>query len=78
MRRERRRRRKTTGQGIRIEEWSYFKSLLGGVENKIVMGKHKEEQEDEKEMLEREEIRSAIKKMKERKAIRMGEIPAEI
>jgi len=54
---------------IKIEEWKeFFMESLGGVEGKVIRGKAKRKKDQEESVLEREEIRNAIKKLKDKKA----------
>ncbi|KMQ82464.1 axoneme-associated protein [Lasius niger] len=63
-----------------MEEWrDYFMSLLGGVESRVVKGTRKEtgrEDQEEKE-INWEEIRSAIRRARDGKAMGRDEIPSE-
>lgn len=62
-----------------MEEWDgYFRILLGGVDGKIVIGLTEGIREDEERDLNRDEIRMAIRRQKDNKAIRMDGIPEEI
>lgn len=64
-----------------MEDWKrYFMKLLrgGGVKRRVVRGKREygREQDEEREISKRE-IKEVIKKMRDRKAARIDEIPSE-
>jgi len=52
---------------------------LGGIEERVVMeeGRNREEEKEEETEINRKEIREAIKKLKDGKAIRENGIPEE-
>lgn len=70
-----RKRRRKIKESFEMGEWErYFRRLLGGEDRRgegIGRGKEEKEGEEEKE-IEREEIQNVIRKLKERKAVRMG------
>jgi len=73
--------RKRVNEEIGTKEWKeYFMRLLGGKEGRVVRGtggsERRGEEEDEKE-LNREEIKRAIGKLRERKASGIDGIPGE-
>lgn len=57
----------------------YFAGLLGGVEKRVVGRKRRAENDREKEeKLRREEVRRAIKNIKDEKVVGMDEIPGKV
>ncbi|XP_024871881.1 uncharacterized protein LOC112454616, partial [Temnothorax curvispinosus] len=79
--RERKRRRRVN-EGISMQEWDgYFKELLGGVKERVVMrtrrGEGREEEEEEEE-IRREEVWEVVRKLRERKAMGSDGIPNEV
>ena len=79
VRKERRKGKGGMGEGIEMEEWNrYFRDLLGGVESRVVMGGNRREKGKEEDRIERGEIRRAIERIKERKAVGVDGIPGEV
>ncbi|KMQ85641.1 hypothetical protein RF55_15674 [Lasius niger] len=79
VRRERRKGEGGSGEGIEMREWNdYFKELLGGVEGKVTLGAYGEMRGDGEEALGKEEVRRAIDKMRDKKAVGIDGIPAEV
>ncbi|XP_029054555.2 eukaryotic translation initiation factor 3 subunit A-like [Osmia bicornis bicornis] len=76
------RERKSRGRaktGIKEEEWrKHFVNLLGGSEEKVVMGGERDMEGDEEADISKEEIRKAIAKMKDGKATGGDGIPNEV
>jgi len=75
-----RKKRKRINEGFEMEEWKeYFMSLLGGIEERVVMGEGRRgsREEDEERELDRGEVRETIKKIKEGKALGRDGIPGE-
>lgn len=66
-----RRRRGGVNEGIEMKEWvGYFKSLLGGVEDRVIRGKRGAGREGDVEQdITKEEVVKALGKLKEGKAI---------
>ncbi|XP_029164823.1 uncharacterized protein LOC114936023 [Nylanderia fulva] len=79
VRRERGKGKGGMGEGIEMEEWNrYFRDLLGGVESRVIMGGRRTEKERGEDQIEKEEIRRAIGRIKERKAVGVDGIPGEV
>ncbi|XP_011883686.1 PREDICTED: RNA-directed DNA polymerase from mobile element jockey-like, partial [Vollenhovia emeryi] len=75
---ERKKRKRINGE-IEMRQWEeYFKTLLGGVENKVIWGEKRGERKGEEKEIEREEIRRAISKVKDGKAAGEDGIPNEV
>jgi len=76
-----RKRRKRINETIELEEWKeYFMGLLGGIERRAVRVMEREEgrrEKDEKEV-ELEEVKGAIGRLKDGKALGMDGIPNEV
>lgn len=61
-----------------MQEWEeYFKTQLGGEDKKVVSDVEFDRENDE-ETLEKKEIEKALKKLKDKKAVGIDGIPAEI
>ncbi|XP_011875007.1 PREDICTED: protein PXR1-like, partial [Vollenhovia emeryi] len=74
---ERKKRKRINGE-IEMRQWEeYFKTLLRGVENKVIWGGKRGERKGEEKEIEREEIRRAISKVKDGKAAGKDGIPNE-
>jgi len=56
----------------------YFKKALGEVEGRVIRGMRGVRMDDEEEEITREEIRRAVRKIKEGKAAGEDEIPGEV
>lgn len=70
-------------EGIGKGEWDeYFKKLLGEIEGKVVRGRRERlggrVRREEEEMLGREEIRRAIDRGKDNKAVGIDGVPSEV
>lgn len=76
--RERRRKRKVN-EGIEMKKWvNYFRGLLGGrVERRVVRGIRGNGREV-KGKLTKEEMRGAVRRIREGKAVGRDEIPGEV
>ncbi|XP_067212233.1 golgin subfamily A member 6-like protein 6 [Linepithema humile] len=75
-----RKRRVKINDGIEMEEWKeYFMRLLGGTEGKVVKGgeRKKGEEGEEEEKISRKEIKEAIKKLRNGKAMGVDGIPGK-
>lgn len=76
-----RKKRKGINDGIEMEEWKeHFMRLLGGVERRVVRGGKRErgkEERKEEEELSMEEVRKAIRMLKDGKAAGIDELPSE-
>src|SRR5436190_6995869 len=69
--RKERRKWKRVNEEIKMEEWDeYFRGLLGGVDRRVVRGTRRGNEEDEEEDVSREEIRTVLKGMREKKGSR--------
>nr|XP_034194960.1 nipped-B-like protein B [Osmia lignaria] len=66
--------------GIKEEDWRkhFVNLLLGGSEEKVVMGGERERERDEEADIRKEEIRKAVAKLKDGKATGGDEIPNEV
>lgn len=73
-----RKRKKRVNEGIEMEEWDYFKELLGGVEGRVVSGIGREKREEGEEELRKEEVMEVIRKLKDGKAMGSDGIPNEV
>ncbi|XP_071579341.1 uncharacterized protein [Temnothorax nylanderi] len=77
-----RKKRRGIEEGIEEEKWKeHFMKLLGGVEGKVRMGKegNREEKEgEEEEEISLEEMRRAVKRLKDGKAMGRDGIPGEV
>jgi len=74
-----RKRRRGINEKIKEEEWvEYFKKALGGVEERVVRGMRGVRMDDEEEEITREEIRRAVRKVKEGRAAGGDGIPGEV
>lgn len=51
-----RKRRKEVNREIGMEEWKYFRGLLGGVEGRVLLGEVRVERMADKRGIEKEEI----------------------
>lgn len=61
-----------------MQEWEeYFKTRLGGEDKKVVNDVELDRKNDE-ETLEKKEIEMVLKKVKDKKAVGIDGIPAEI
>ncbi|XP_067217103.1 LINE-1 retrotransposable element ORF2 protein [Linepithema humile] len=75
-----RKRRTRINDGIGMEEWKeYFMRLLGGTEGKVVKGGERKKggEGEEEEEISRKEIKEAIKKLRNGKAMGVDGIPGE-
>ncbi|XP_024876545.1 vicilin-like seed storage protein At2g18540 [Temnothorax curvispinosus] len=76
-----RRKRRGIEEGIEEEEWKkYFMQLLGGVEGRVKMGEdegREGKEREEEEEISIEEMRRAIRKLKDGKAMGRDGIPGE-
>lgn len=73
-----RRRRKRVIEAIELEDWKeHFMRLLGGVENKVIGGGGSRTKGDE-EGISRQEIKEAVRSIKDGKAAGLDEIPGEV
>jgi len=76
--RKRKRRRGINGK-IKEEEWvKYFKKTLGEVERRVIRGRRGIRMDNEEEEITKEEVRRAVRKVKEGKAAGGDEIPEEV
>ena len=74
-----RKRRGRVKTGMKEEKWRrHFVNLLGGTDDKVVLGGEREPEEDEEAEISKEEIRKAVAKLKDRKATGEDEIPNEV
>ncbi|XP_067214151.1 uncharacterized protein [Linepithema humile] len=76
-----RRRRKRVNEGIGMLDWKeHFMRILGGVEGRVVRGGERSGQGEgkEEEEIDREEIRRALRTIRDGKAAGIDEIPAEV
>lgn len=74
-----RKRRKKANEGIGMQEWKeHFMELLGGMEERIVMGREGWKKRVEERKLEQEEVEKVLRKLKDRKAIEKQGIPSEV
>ena len=74
-----RKRRKGIDESIRLEEWKeYFRGLLGGVDTKVVKGRRRFEEDDGEKGLSREEVRKAIRNLRDGQAEGGDGIPGEV
>lgn len=72
------RRRKRINKGIGMEEWNgYFKELLGGVGWRV-RGGEEEERGENKEGINKEEIKKVVRNLKDGKAMGSDRIPNEV
>jgi len=78
-----RRKRRGINEGIDQEKWKeYFMDLLGGVETRVRLGGGREGgeengMEDDEKDITREEVKGALKRLKDGKAMGMDGIPEE-
>jgi len=76
-----RKKRKRLNETIELEVWKeYFMGLLGGVEKRAVKGMGREEgrREKKEKEVEREEVKGAIGRLKDGKALGIDGIPNEV
>jgi len=71
--------RRRVNEGIKMEEWDkYFRDLLGGVSGRVRRGIEGGRGRDQEEEIGREEIRKVLTGMKDKKAVGVDGIPAEV
>jgi len=74
-----RRKKRTVDERIEQEEWKeHFMRLLGGVEHRVRVGEERRGREGEEGEISGEEIKVAIKRIKERKATGVDGVPGEV
>lgn len=74
-----RRKRKRVNENIEEKEWrDYFMRLLGGVDHRMVGGDGNMSCEDGEDELSREEIRDAVRSLKDGKTVGCDGIPEEV
>jgi len=74
-----RRKRRRVNKNIKEREWKdYFMRLLGGVEHRVVRGNWDRRREDGEGEISKEEIRGAIRRLKDGKAAGYDGIPGEV
>lgn len=67
---KRRKRRERVGAEITMKEWTnYFMGIMGGVEKKVIRGIRKGREKHEEEEIEKNEVRRAIRKIKDQKTM---------
>jgi len=74
-----RRKRRRVNENIEEREWKdYFMRLLGGVEHRVVRGNWDRRRKDGEGEISKEEIRGAIRRLKDGKAAGYDRIPGEV